>query len=249
MDHRRLPHQLSEDELIDIIEAKEEPLHEQYSETLEEIINYPTMSDDVVAFLSVYSIQPGNDVVVHRMLYELYKLWSKTPVTKGEFSHEVGKYLLIQQRHGKLYYLINKDSMRLTKAAFDLINEKSIDKSKSLPWRKHFESFLNKYEIKSGDYYVESYILYDLYDEYVYGIGKKSPLGEDQFFNMCKVYFLGKRITSNKVTWFGVDESITTVLTQQRLQSLRRNRLLHHGKKENKKKQRKTSSSKTSSKS
>lgn len=249
MDQRKLPHQLSEEELIDAIEAKEEPIHEQYSETLEEIINYPTMSDDTVGFLSTYNIQPGNDVVLCRMLYDLYKLWSKEPVSKGEFQHEVGKYLLTQQKNDKVYYLLNKNSFRLTEAAFELINQKTIDKSKSLPWRKHFESFLAKYEIKSGNYYIESFALYDLYDEYVYETGKKAPLSQEQFFNMCKVYFLGKRITQNRVTWFGVDESITTVLTQQRLESLRRNRVLQHGKKENKKKQRKVSSPKTTSKS
>lgn len=223
---RKLPHKISDEDLLEALKSttKDTPSQEEFS-------NYPVLQNDVVMFLSFYQIEPGKDTVPQKMLYDLYKLWSNNPISKVSFGIEISKFLLIHQKGPRWYYLINRSSLNLTKAAFDLVNKQTINKAKSPPWRKHFENFLNKYEIKPGDYFLESFVLYDLYDEYVYGLNKKLPLGEDQFFNLCKIYFKHKRKTSNYLTWFGVDKSITKTLTRERIKSLRRNRQLRHGKK------------------
>lgn len=228
---RKLPHTASVEELLKTIEDDETPLSEEH-----DIVNYPTLENDLVAFLSFYEIEPGNDVVPKAMLYKLYGLWSDSPITRNHFGQEMAKFVLSHVKGAQTYYLLNKSSIRLTKAAYDLINKHTRDLSKSPPWKAHFENFLNKYEIKAGYFFIESYALYDLYDEYVYSIDKKRPLGYRQFVNICKIYFKKVRITSNKVMWFGVDKSITNFLTPERLASLRKNRKIHHGKKKNEEK-------------
>lgn len=230
MDRRRTPIEHSTEELLKSLENEE-----KFSES-EELIIYPDINNDIPSFLSMYEIQPGKDVVPHRTLYELYKLWSKNPVSKDVFGNEIGKYLLIHQKGPKLFYLINHKALKLTKEAYKFILDRSIDKTKSPPWKRHFDSFISKYNIQPGSYYLESFVLYDLYDQYVYEIKKKQPLGEDQFFNFCKIYFPNARLTENRVRWFGVDESIKQFITDERLKQLRESRVNNVQKRKNKKK-------------
>lgn len=219
MDRRKTPAQYTTEELLKGIEQSEPKL----SET-EELIIYPNLNNDVSTFLSVYDIQPGKDTVPHRTLYELYKVWSKNPISKDKFELEIGKYLLSHLKGPKRYYLINQKALRLTKAAWEFILKRSIDKTKSPPWKRHFDSFIEKYSIKPGNYFLESYVLYDLYDQYVYEIGKKQPLGEHQFINFCRIYFPKSRLTESRISWFGVDKSIKKHITKERLQRLRKSR-------------------------
>lgn len=240
-DQRKLPHQASVEDLLKAIEKDETVISQQ-----DELIHYPLLQNDIVAFLSHYGIEPGDDLVPHTMLYYLYNIWSKEPVSKRTFSLQVGKFLITHKKTYKIYYMLNKSSLNLTTEAFKLINAHSQNKAKSMPWRKHFENFLAKYDIKPGNFFLEGYILYDLYDEYSYNLKRKKSIGEQQFFNFCKVYFKSK-YTKTQTTLFGIDASIEKTLTQQRIASLRKQRILRHGKKTKQAKQRKISSPKTSS--
>lgn len=210
MDQRKTPTDHSVEELLGSLDSKE---------TSEEYI-----PNTVLNFISAYKITPGKDAVSHRVLYQLYRLWCKDAVSKEIFELEMAKYFIIHQKGPRFYYLINQKALDLSKKAFKLILDSTTDRTKSPPWKKHFESFLSKYDLKPGDYYLESFVLYDLYDQYVYETKKKQPLGEDQFYNFCKLYFTDKRLTSNRVSWFGVDKSIKKYVTDDKLKTLRESR-------------------------
>lgn len=225
MERRKTPTAHTTEELLKTLEENEILSDKQ------ELIIYPNVDGDVAAFLSNYKIEPGSDSVLQKVIFELYKRWSKEPVTKSKFENELCKYLIVHVKGPRYYYLINQKAMNLTQAAYKLVIKQTVDRTKSPPWKKHFESFLDKYEIKSGNFYVESFILYNLYDKYVYETGKKQPLGEDQFFNFCKLYLTNRRLTGNRVAWFGIDASIKKVITEETFKTLRESRVKHHAKK------------------
>lgn len=179
---------------------------------------------EIPAFLSAFKIEQGKDVVPTKLLLELYRSWSKDPLTKLQFECEIAKYLLIHQKGPRFFYLINQKAFNLSQSAYKLLESKTRDRTKSPPWKLHFESFLTKYGIKPGDFYIESFILYNLYDKYVYEIGKKQPLGYEQFHYFCDLYFDNKRLTQNKVSWFGVDKSIKNIITDDDINTLRESR-------------------------
>jgi len=223
---RKLPHTATVEELLKVIEDQETPISEEH-----DIVNYPTLENDIVAFLSFYEIEPGNDPVPKTMLYKLYCLWSKEPITRKQFACEINKFVLVTHKGSQASYLLNKSSLKLTQEAYSIINSHTRDYTKSPGWRKHFEEFLASTGIKKGDWFIENHILYNLYDEYSYNTKKKARIGPIQFIRFCNLYF-PEKITANKEKWYGVNRSLETVLTPERLATLRE----QHGKKTNKKK-------------
>jgi len=230
-EQKKLPHLATEQELLEAI-SKEEP-----AATVS--IQQPIFGNDIVSFLSFYEIQLGEDKVRFKMLYHLYKLWSKDPVSKETFARQMSMYLGISHRG---YYSINKGTLRLTEEAFKLVNEQTVNKAKSVPWRQHYESFLSYYQISPGKYYIESYILFVIYKEYIITTDRKA-LSYRQFNNLSKVYFKDCKQNDHGVYLFGINE----VFEEERLNNLRMKHKQKYEKKTNKKKQRKVSGIKTTS--
>jgi hypothetical protein len=187
----------------------------------------------VYGFLITYGIKSGESTIKSRLLYELYKCWTKTPLTKTQFEKHVTKYLINSSRSGQTVYLIDKDAFKIGEEIQKFLIPNNKTKSKS--YKKHFETYLTKYNIKPGTYWLESYILYFLYDKWIYSIKKKAPLGEKQFFNFCKLYFKYKRNDSSRVMWFGLDkESLMKTVTEDQLRRIRKGRRFLYGKKQKK---------------
>ena len=229
MDRRRTPTEHDLDELLDIIEGDETPLSEQ-----EELVLYPELKDDVLNFLSSYKIEPGKDLVPYKGLYELYKQWSKTPCGKKEFPNRINKYLPAKAVDGKVYYYINRKVFDITNEVWKLILKHTRTAPKSEAHKKHFDLFLAKYNIKSGDYYIPNFALFNLYDQYTYEIDKKKPFGNEQFVAFCKLYF-NHKYTNEHELWWGLDPIIKTIITEDKIKQLRENRKTTYVKKTNKK--------------
>lgn len=221
-EQKKLPHLATEEELLEAI-SKEEP-----APTVS--IQQPTFGNDIVSFLSFYEIQLGKDKVRFKMLYHLYKLWSKDPVSKETFARQMAMYLG-DSKAG--YYSINKGTLRLTEEAFKLVNEQTVNKAKSVPWRQHYEAFLHFYKITPGKYYLESHILFSIYKDYIITTDRKA-LSYLQFNNLSKVFFKDCKQTETGMYLFGINDSIREVLTEERLADLRMKHKQKYEKKANK---------------
>lgn len=215
--NKKTPTSHTDEELLQTLEHPSNTVQDN------EMINYMALGE-VAAFLSRFKIEQGKDAVSKRLLLELYRSWTKEPMTKLQFELEIAKYLMIHQKGSQTFYLINQKAMTLSQEAYKFLEKKTRDKTKSPNWRLHFENFLSKYDLKPGNYFLESFVLYNLYDKYVYEIGKKMPLGENQFYNFCNLYFTNKRLTDNRVSWFGVDESIKNAISEESINTLRESR-------------------------
>lgn len=176
---------------------------------------------DVPMFLSFYKIQPGKDPVNKRLLFKLYGYYSENPVTSTRFAEQLNLYIPFTKSGTQLLYHINRKALDISQEAYKFILKHSHDRIKVPAWKAHFDKFITHYKLKSGDYYLEGYILHNLYDKFTYETNKKYNLGYIQFLKFCELYFDKQRLTSDKVSYYGVDKSIREFITDDELKQLR----------------------------
>lgn len=224
MELKKLHNSFSEEELLELLESeKEKP---------EEKLEY---KNDVLYFLSVYNIKEGDNRVPNRTIYELYKAWSNDPLNQRTFYRELAGLLPRHPNSKATYYLINESAINLTAKAYKLLQEDKIDVTKSPRYRQNFELFLKETNLKPGNYKLESFILYKIYDNWHYSKKSKAKyLGKYNFIHMLKLYFKKSRIGSTKLAWFSVDKSILNHIDEQQLERIRT--AYHEKQKKNKKK-------------
>jgi len=226
--NKRLPANLTVEDLLDSLEQEDD------AEAT------PSVNDDVLSFLLAFDIKAGTEPVSPRLLRELFNKWTPNTLDAATFHYRITKYLP-KRRIGQQYLVsVDKASWKISEEIQKLILSNTRDKTKSRAYKRHFDNFLKKYNIKPGTFFVESYILYYLYDKWVYGIRKTNGLGEKQFINFCKLYFKVKRNSKSRVMWFGIDkDSILKVISINKMYSIRKARKRRYGIKANKKKQEK----------
>lgn len=190
---------------------------------------------DVPTFLAFYQIKPGKDLVNKRTIYKLYKCWSKDPVTITKFSEQINQFIPTHQIGNQIFFHLNRKAIDISKEVYDYLLKHKHDRIKIPAWKAHFDKYLNYYKIKSGNFFIEGYVLHNLYDKFVYETSKRFILGYEQFLNFCRLYFKNEKLTQNKTLYFGVDKSIKEFITDDQLKQLRKRRKKLYGKKTNKK--------------
>lgn len=220
MGSKQLPNEQSLEELLKTLEETKE----------ESIVG---VSDDVFIFISTFNILPGNETVLKKAMYDLYKNWSKDPVSSYTFSLKMTKHFKTHMKGPKHYYELNLNSFQIEKETLVLLEKTSSQRIKSPNWQKHFESFLQHYGISKGKTWVQSFVLMHFYDKWCYRNKKKTLLSEVSFFNFCKIYFDYKRNSESRMMWFGLNEEFVKAnLSQQKLTHLQQGRERKYGKKQ-----------------
>jgi hypothetical protein len=219
MERKRTLTDYSDEELLEALEQKKGEQKAQEHET------------DVPLFLSFYKIKPGKDLVNKRLFYKLYKYWSVSPISQVLFGLQINQFLKPHSIGANTYFYVNQKAMDLSKQAYDLILKHTEDATKIPNWKSHWDKFIGYYNIKSGVYFIEAYILYNLYDKFVYETRKKRPLGYSSFINFCRLTFEKEKLTADGITYFGVHDSIKNHITDDEQQQLREDRKQQHGKK------------------
>lgn len=187
-----------------ITEISNEDLLDIISENPNKINTYE-YNNDVLEFISTYGIKEGENQILFPLIFNLYKSWSRKPLFRNNFGIELSK-LFVSVKYGlATTYRINKSK--------DFFLEKSVkkkqNKTKRKPWLKHFQKFVDKFELKSGSFYIKDIVLYNIYDKWVYKNGKKNPLSFHQFLKFCNLFFKkpAKKII-NGHEYFGMDKNI-----------------------------------------
>lgn len=175
-------------------------------------INIPTntqssndiIDHDVFAFISDLKILPGDKSVDKRLIYRIYRNWSVEPLKNVGFALFMQQFFEYNQRS----YLLNLDALEILKTPYKSVRKEKVDKTKSKNYKLHFESFLNFYKLTPGKFYVESSVLFYLYDKWTYENNNRSAMGSKQLIKFLSLYFDRKRIVDSKVAYFGVNEDI-----------------------------------------
>lgn len=215
-------------ELINLQNDKKKPANALTVDELLESLNNQEQSEqvleyhnDVLPFLTHFSIISGAYPVLNSLIYKLYKAWSKNPVSQNVFSLTANQILFHIKRGSKSYYLINKPAIKIAESEFELVRGKKRKLDKSPLYRKHFENFINKHNLLKEEIYVESYVLYYIYDKWCYSINRKIPLGYDSFVMFCGLYFKNKRITNSNMKWFLVSKELYQYVTEEELKEVK----------------------------
>lgn len=202
---RFLPSSLTEEELIELLNSAED--HPKA-----EIMEY---TNDVVPFLSNYSITPGDTRVSKKLIYSLYKTYSDNPVSQPEFTTKMGLYI----QHNSLFFKINKDQFAISQHIYE--ETKKREKTKSLTYQKHFKWFLDTAEVKSGTKWIEGFVLFYIYKTFCKGRRVHPKLGYTNFHKFLKLHFTNRRIKENRALWFKVDELTFSLLSEPEKEVLR----------------------------
>lgn len=172
---------------------------------------------DVIPFLSHYNITPGATPVNKRLIYKLYKqFYSKDPVNSLQFHRTVGLFITSYWNKSGGFYKLNQDNFTISAHMFKEHNKHRIEKTKSNTFRRHFESFLAKKEIRTGSKWFEGYFLHEVYKDYCREIKLTRPkLGRDNFHKFMKLYFKHRRISDSRAIWYMVNEETLNLLTKE----------------------------------
>lgn len=146
--------------------------------------------EDLYLFVYTFSLEPGENPVPAKILWQLYKEWSNKPVPIKKFFNFINSLLGNNQQasNNELIY-INRGLANISKDLEDYLASKLKYKVKYDSQNKHFTNFLNKYIIEDGKDWVTTSYLFDLYRSWVTRIRKANTLGFEQFEEFCKHYF------------------------------------------------------------
>lgn len=220
MESKQLPNEQTLEELLKTLEQTKE----------ESIVG---VSDDVFSFISTFNILPGNYHVLKSAMYDLYRKWSKDPVTRTKFGLKMNKHFKTYAKGPYIYYGLNVDSLLVEKETLKIIESKKRDKTKNPNWQKHFNDFLNYYKLSKGTNWVQSFVISYFYDQWCYKNRRKKLLSDINIFNFCKLYFKHKRNTESRMMWFAVNEEfVKQFLSPQKLYHLQQAREKKYGKKQ-----------------
>jgi hypothetical protein len=242
VEHKKSPSNISTEELLEQLSTTEILPEEQLIKEVND--------ETVIDFIRFYNIQPGKELLNVKSVYKLYTIWCKKDKKLPSISFHVQFSNYFEKVHTDTVYsyLVDKKLMDLNERAFKLLKAKEPKRFKSPNAKAHFDNFLTKYNITNGTKYnfiwINSDVMYSLYDEYVYNIKKKNPLSETQFLKLCKIYFPDYK-KDEETLWFNIHDSIKTILSPERISVIMTGRSQRRAKKKKQKKQNKASSIKT----
>ena len=234
---KRLTSELSLDELLKSLEKVPDEKEESNLE----------YKNDILGFLNFFKIKQVDEYIHKHLLRKIYTQWSTDPIPAKQFYTELNYYF---KQHGYRGYMINQNAINLSSSAYRYYSDKrKVDKIKSPSWKRHFDSFLNFYQIKSGKTWVPWFALYHLYDRWTYNNKAKSILSEMNFIAFLNLYFKRKR--KNDYYWFCVHSDVYQKISPESIMNImeaREKRVKEKGR-QNAKGQRAVSSFKTRTKS
>lgn len=230
---KKLPVNLSNEDLIKDLDSSPIPLDQSISLKSKR-------EDSVIKFLQFYNIEPGKHLMKTKTLYGLYKKFIKDPLTRQSFCIQMNKFLNLKSLNDtrETYYLINQKALNISEKALSLLGDDLKQLRFKNKARQHFESFIERYNIKPGNedsfIWLSYDVLYDLYDEWTYNNSKRAPLSKKHLRKICGMYFPEIKKMQYK-DWFYIDASITKFLTADRISDIQARTRLKHEKKKQKK--------------
>lgn len=194
---KKLPHKIDTDDLLKALES---------SDDTTEFLNF---KNDVPLFLSKFKIEAGKNIVPVIVLYDLYKIYSSSPIEYGEFSQSISQFL---PRNKMAYPLLNLSATKIQK-----ILNKPVNKShtSSASTQKHFTTFLEKEGITKGTTWVLCEMFYEIYRHYCIDNKLKTRMSKRTFTIVSKLHFETKDVGMLHDTYYKLNENIGNNLSKE----------------------------------
>jgi len=127
--------------------------------------------DNILEFMSFYNIKSGEHPVKRRVLYKMFKAWSKAEDYGPNY---FGLKLTQFFESDNANVFINYDALDLTKRAKEVFFKKeNTSRTKSKHYKQHIEKFMKDLSVTSGDYSVQGVALYYIYEAWALETRKK----------------------------------------------------------------------------
>ena len=141
--------------------------------------------DNILEFISFYNIKPGKHPVKRRVLYKMFRAWSKA----ADYGPNYFGLKLTQFFESDQYNVfISYEAIDLTKKAKEVFfKSDNSSRVKSKHYKQQIEKFMEDLSVTSGDYAVQGTSLYYIYEGWALETRKK-VLGIKDFCSMLKFY-------------------------------------------------------------
>lgn len=185
--------------------------------------------DPVFDFLAAYNILPGNNKISEALLFRLFKQFNNIyNKNKKQFSLELGRYLPKRYSGSKPFYLINQNNFQIGKTLLSLVSGKKIKVTTSKAYLNQFEAFMQQNSLNPDKLFVEGDILYYVYNNWCDN-HKRKPMSYLKFLQLCDLYYERRRMSNNKIYWYGVSESIKNLISKEQILNWREGRARKYG--------------------
>lgn len=173
-------------------------------------------ADEILLFASEFNLKPGSNFIDTRLLYKLYKIWSKNPLNKIKFAIRMNLHFKPERTGtGKLGYNLDIEASKITQQVYDLIKDNTFDKSKNPHHQQHFERFLDEFQFQDGKTWVHKHWIRAIYTKWCKQRYKISPLGEANFHKFCQLFFEENQdhymLNHNKSDYLSKDEQMNVM--------------------------------------
>jgi len=149
----------------------------------------PQAENNLPLFISIFGLEEGELKIPVKLVYRLYKLWSKQKMAEEAFYRQMNLLLPNKQEiEGKMCWLLNATTIKITEDIYKLIKDKKKNKQNTHYYKKHFETFLKSCNIVKGSDWVSVSDLRTTYLAWIKTKYKKNPLGMKNFEGFCRLY-------------------------------------------------------------
>ncbi len=211
---KKLIHELSTEELLESLSGQD---------LINEKVQF-SYENPILSFIQAFNIKAGKEKVSDAVLHSLFRIWHiDTVIDQRNFNIQLGRYIPSEVRNRR-FYLVDKKVLELTNKIEQIKKDRSVNRSKSIHWHKHFERYLEETTLSPGLIFVEADILYYTYTRWVDITRLKQWLSYENFLKICNLNFEKKRISDSKLTWFGVNTSIKQIITKEEVKRWREGR-------------------------
>lgn len=170
---------------------------------------------DFLEFCNAFDFRPGSDKIPLLVLRKIYKRWSKSPMSNRELGRKLRELFEVETE--------NKFQISFNEAEFRLKREDWVYFYSSKPtkqrWdeankQRHFQAFLDYFDIKPGDTPVNVESLHLLYSRYLNETKRKA-----NYFSLIKLksylklYF--KETVTVKSSYYHVSDTIWNSLNRE----------------------------------
>jgi hypothetical protein len=184
----------------------------------EEIVTFGN-SNSVLRFLVAHGIEAGRYNAPISGLFALYCKWTDLAMGKRAFHNKIAQFLVKRVIRDIGFVRINKSITQLGIIENEIVTKKH-NPSAFQYKKRHFDNFLAYYDLKAGKFFVESFILYHLYDRWTHMNGTKNTLGKPSFNEFCALYFRTRR--NKDMLEFSVSSTIKHILPKEQMEEIRK---------------------------
>lgn len=193
-------------------------------------------NNPIISFVQQFNIKSGKNAVPSKLLYNLYKVWNiKDDVCFSIFTRSLGTLIDKHSSHNYTTFYVSESVLEVAKKVQELTEKGKKHRHRSPVWIKHFQLFLEQSGLKEGSIYIESDILYYVYNRWIDATRKKVNLTEWTFTEFCRLHFKWKKRCRGIVYLIGVNTKIKELITTEEIQRWRDGRKRNEKEKKQKK--------------